>query len=1301
MGRAMKALKGKILHRLELHESSSICHNARKRQRNVRDEDEGNDGIKLACAKFHRASGLVFIPFAASQYPEFILSIPQNLQKLACHAAVFNQDVVIDRYVTFPISATDVPQHRTESFAFLEVHDMQLAGITSQDALLLEKDRYFLTLAQFRSKEGFEFEEMKTVQRSHRHQIVATVDAISPIITMDPSKPFALVELYDSESEEDSCVLVLKGSKALTCHSAIFPGDTIKFKGLCRKPWRVPQAFQDNDAFSHLSGRAPLYVFVADDLHCVSLAISHAVHSVPATPIPLVSIQGKIGHVETTTVKRKGKRSRTIEWLEVFPGTEVNKQCKLFVGHYPMAAALLLSIRSGAEIRAVNVHSIGRPARPNATNYECFGACLRSTITLVKHVQENGSCDDLSFVGSSEESLLLCTQPDCAPFQSTTISTLSIRDFVPFNFCKTRHSYGRNMYHDHVEGFLRHCFPKHAKSIPSTDRIVEGLDSEVDRMVRFTHTLGQCCRSISVGQEKPCDASAITTNKPQKQRALARDPYAEFFDHAADENHPELNSFDLKGCAMSRKEPIDRQPRPHLAGLHHLRSVVLQLLLDRIVARETCGDAGIPMGWNASIHLTDMDLLAAMGNQQDNASGCDSTILFSGGIVKQRKPGKSAPVSLSDKNCCMPVGFSQETRDFIGDFVIGRVLYVVTACICIATLSDESSEGRTQEDIREETFRPKCEVTSLLLSKTLEGACSVVRVGKKLFLSSVYICFEKAVPIQSPGDAERCVSVCKEKGPLGVTVKDCLASPRDGSESTASGSIIGLLLRKRFAYSKLQSNGMCKGCILTLSSVPFGKADSRSEASCLQSLEVKLSIPIGAGKIENFKRAISRLSPDISLSEEQLALAVSWWTLADSGTASPIVNGGWDDFVKGSRAEDVAVHVIFPMTALSAVKCGFVRVDCRLDEIEATYQDTRNGSGAKLGSFDFVSTGKALVTGMVCQRPLRRLVFGPDSPRLVGERMDNASTEVPTRSLAFLFRCLCVSLDDQDPTILSPELVVQVAGASFLGVTFCQVQCICTRCYKRLIPKTTAHMNAKIRMGVKTTNDEPSFWHLSNPDGPLAGNPLPVNKSTQRTPEASMPGCAMRCPSGCPSECFGLKWECSGTLDDGTGQARLFAERNAALTLLGMDARTIRLVEEGVWHVDGASICFSKSIPPTQRLQEHVKSAIAQGQRRGQDPLKYLTPASRAEYLLQHYCRNSKQRRLDYFVQCKPLAHEIQHLKHTMIEGYVPERANGSLCTADVATYALPPIKLRLVDCGVPTDDSMNIYAKNLKESEP
>ena len=61
--------------------------------------------------------------------------------------------------------------------------------------------------------------------------IVATIDAVSPVITLDPDNPFALVEVYDKENTDVTSVVVMKGKAALMAHAAMLPLETTIFSG--------------------------------------------------------------------------------------------------------------------------------------------------------------------------------------------------------------------------------------------------------------------------------------------------------------------------------------------------------------------------------------------------------------------------------------------------------------------------------------------------------------------------------------------------------------------------------------------------------------------------------------------------------------------------------------------------------------------------------------------------------------------------------------------------------------------------------------------------------------------------------------------------------------------------------------------------------------------------------------------------------------------------------------------------------------------------------------------------------------
>jgi hypothetical protein len=73
------------------------------------------------------------------------------------------------------------------------------------------------------------------------------------------------------------------------------------------------------------------------------------------------------------------------------------------------------------------------------------------------------------------------------------------------------------------------------------------------------------------------------------------------------------------------------------------------------------------------------------------------------------------------------------------------------------------------------------------------------------------------------------------------------------------------------------------------------------------------------------------------------------------------------------------------------------------------------------------------------------------------------------------------------------------------------------------------------------------------------------------------------------------------------------------------------------------------------------------------DVMVFLTPKFRAEYLMQTHCRFSTLplRKLNYLVRVKPMSHEISMLDQTAVE----------INKKDIATYTLPALSLKLVDC--------------------
>jgi hypothetical protein len=220
-----------------------------------------------------------------------------------------------------------------------------------------------------------------------------------------------------------------------------------------------------------------------------------------------------------------------------------------------------------------------------------------------------------------------------------------------------------------------------------------------------------------------------------------------------------------------------------------------------------------------------------------------------------------------------------------------------------------------------------------------------------------------------------------------------------------------------------------------------------------------------------------------------------------------------------------------------------------------------------------------------------------------------------------------------------------------------------------------------------------SFWEnplytTSNATNTVSRNqPYALDaKAVQSTKKRGRGTCSLVCPQKHDVQRYGeIKWECSGTLDDGIGQAKLYAERQSALLLLGLSVECINEIEGGAWLDRDGAVVFSKTMPPKSSIRHAIERAKAiaathSRKRRDQrkvgekDLLRYMSPDIRAEYLLQRHCRFSAEpsRSLNYFVRVKPLSDEVRSLNHTEIE------LVGSGCAP---TYSLPPIKLNLVDC--------------------
>lgn len=1278
----MSPLEGEIIHRIEL-DSSSI---SRKRKRDEKPWHTNSLESRLI------SSGFIFVSNNASHTTTYLLSLPQRLLNKACHAALCKAKVIVTHYHLIALELKGHNANKHWSYPMLlEIQEDGLeicedrntsAKMTTTQSI---KDDVW-TLTQFRC-----LERMNRNWKDKRFNIKATMDAVSPIIASDPNNPFALIELYDQDAEESSAVLYLNTKRDLIYHTAMLPGDTITFHQLRRKPWSVPKWLQKKKYFQHLNGRIPSHIFVTTEESHFCWHNESKTSQIPPTLLPLVSLEGKIGHLETLSKRDEAKSTEketqfveTLHFVEVFDSKEENLICRLYLSHFPMSTTLQLGIRKGATIRAVNVHKVCEPSFVTE-NLLVLGTCLRSTITIIKtasehfHAKSSAQSDDISEQdthnsGSQDSGISFATQPTeiLEPKRLSFIPNLKPRETLQINgvlvsypFHKIKVSYLEDIYQSHVKDWIKSNFFE--LNMPSTS-FVRALIPSVSEFVDIIKNEER----LKLDLEESVDAWSAS---------CSRNYCAEFFDHGVEDLEAKAVSKDSCGCELSRKGLMHRL-NVGFTGLQQIRESALRLFSNkfakRIVHNKTFLRSG---GWTGSMYFECNDLVADIRRQAGNDSVTmeDNLKLYTGGIISEvHKDGKT-PGCILDKNCQIPVNFTRPTATDEGDFLVGDIKNIILSCLCIfqpKSKADLESQQASNVYTQEEWLPPIN--TSHLTERYLKGGCSLLRIDGFVLIVSVQLCCEgspKVFSANANGMYDSSLSEPSYTIPNGSgatstehSIEEALVCDQSLATTPDSHTVRGLLLRQRFSHSKW-ANDVCKCCVLTLCSIPEGIGEKLDEKQVchLQSMNLKLAITCSASSLNIFKKAIAMVSAGLAIVEDQCTLGASWWALADSGRTCSLISGGWDELDKDSPIRETGVEVSLPSSAMHLDKRGYVRFSCKSDQIQAKLIKlmtiSRLPKGAIATCFDFIG-GKKFLDGMLSHRPQRRLVFGPNQRiRMIGELIESSSSGIQNVKICDLYRLVCQSFQAKFKLRLAPSLVRKLSGAKFLGVSFCKVECICKSCFKALKASTSS------RQG----KNGPTFWHLPHPDEETRKETISVQSFT-------FSQALLECPSNCPQMAYEVNWECSGLVDDGTGQAKLFADREAALTLLGLDSQAIEWIEEGVKSI--GTISFSKTTPPSNELIKEVNSVSLE-----KNPLERLSPSIRAEYLLHHHCGSLPDRQLDYFVRCKPLSDDLKYLSHTQAESFFSTdhsaSSESSLAFQRITSYTLPQLKLELVDCAV------------------
>ena len=1476
-------LHGRIVHRFEFH---SLEKKSRERRTKTTTVPTSTSGDKKDTAsiyedepclvdissKHNNQCGFIFYPESKSElHKEYLLSLPKRLLKLACDAARLERKVAIRQYAEVPILESFTTSNCDESrlstvssppsigYSMIEVYDLEIipvevpemateagkCGGNDRSGCNEEKINNLWTLTQFWRKEQLDFQKMKNSRP--KYSFVATIDAISPIVALDPSNPFALIEAYDKENTDVTCVVVLHGKQAMLNHAAIHPLDTLVFRDVVYKPWAVHKVLYDdkrnkglNASTSHgqFVGRVPSHVFVATRVDSVfwnhnNTSIQQAVsltntypssrfqsqskrlkESIPPiiTPIHLVtSITGKIHGVRTLSVSLEHAKATVIHYLDVVllnkctvrtsdskEGGATNGElatthprCRLYLSHFPMPVALQYSLRKGGIFQAYNVHLICSQEKSCFDNeidnniMTSYGACLRSTLILLKHTTD-------VTISSMEEKTqttkaVLKNESIISSFstQSREVSDNSLKsqssvsdsrrfnlqqlgrfgsdtsskhhscsdkeyrsDGLPFNFInygfrRIKRTYAQDLYLEHVQDWEYRGFRTSAYVRIERDYSMKHVPRSWVVNVLMDSNLGHYSTKNKSNDYYNRGNNLISSTTLRTNRgASIRSPYAEFFEHSFcfRTNDDEINMQDPSSMEDRKNTPF--QPSAlldlnwiRIASQRYFENYISRLLQSTATSQNVKPVFRLRKGFHGSIRVplpklcrkywkenhTQKEVGDTTGSDGDN-----NCIYFIGGFVSEVHSPNSSVASIRDGVCQTPVSCDKTyCRANIDDFFMGQFDSVTISCLCLGNLAAGNGKDHKAKDASIPDVRcPESKSISLPALNSREndlfGNCTLVTISGFLFITAIQIhCREKHRVTTSLSKAQQ--EIDPEETILNI--ETCLANQAWLSESFHSNTVMGMLTRCQF-HSKMKTDDSHKCCSLTVSSLKQHNSDDiESDNSCLQALELSVSVPQNTARMAKVYELFSIGWSKANLSVRQNTMASSFWVLGDSGRTCAITVGGSEDFFSGSWCSKSRIKITFPTSSLQSNKLGYIRSSCSHDHMDAFFENCCHsdkdahsndtfGSNASSQSFGFVCGTKA-VSGMLHRRPARRTILRSDvpPPRTIGVLSTTCSSSIPTKTLSDLFELVFQGLraTNSSQRIMNPSLVRRIPNGRFLGVSFCQVQCFCTRCFCSLVGSPSTATDKVTGIQKRKRNDlfdVPSFWHLPRPEEFIMGTSgthsvkSGVADNSTAALSQHMRLSKFRCPNkDCPRHMFGVKWECSGVLDDGTGQATMYADGDAALTLLGMSAETIQVIEMGVWSMHDGCIQFMKSIPPPKNLREKVIDTLV-AQRSDDckipsivDPLRLLSIQDRASYLLERHCRSSirPRQQLDYYVRCKPLVKKdnaTPHLDHTTIDSFFEECSNNTnesstIYRGQVSSYTIPSLKLELVDCGV------------------
>ena len=1311
-------LTGYIEHRLQFssllkssssrnHINHSHYHNdGRKRnlqKLNEEQEDEHDDLLRnqretLCSSVYHNINdnvGFYFIQDKSNedqtQTFEVRVIVPQSMMKIVCDVVRFRSKVTLHKYSTIgwvlksddDENGDDTAKAQTGIFTFIELHHDGLVVLCSKSSSVvgwndsnssLMKTTSFMSLLEMQEEESNIENKRKKIKneatvakgegdkKTQYFNIRGRVDAVSTIIAMVPTDPFALIELYDPSQSCISTIIVLKGTDALQCQPGILPGDDIAFFNITRSRWHVPQSFRKDDVPPRMYGRAPPHVFVVTHSRSVrwnsskNITAPINIFPLPDTVDSLSSIQGKITSIQYSQVKdntqnfKKQISSIISIHLENNEDITVTKYYKLYLFYHPMSPELYFGITIGAFIRAVNVHRIPIGHFAKNDSIVCYGSCLRSTVTILV----NGS-DEVC--GGPLQSIDNITgeYPKYPLVVQRKIPKVMVLQNPFYFFSNNTNTYSE--YEWFLQSRLECC-----RNSDESDKILNTLQS---------------CLTI-FRETVDVDATKRT-----------RDPYKEFFDHVC-----ECEIGDHDESRISLCPSINQNALPVIVNLSRMMTDCVEIASQNLLNHAIFSNEGntssspIAIGWTISTIVSAKKL-----EKMYQSRNCFNTTtpVYTAGFVSEVSFGGTAPTQIHNASCSIPLVPLQDRHKVISqvkdNYPVGSFILVKVSRL-IATSFYLGKSRSDCGDIHSANIQTSNLPPTIALSPNIKcGPCRVIVLRGHLFLLSIQIHYNYGDAVISAKSKELSVGdmqddlflLSKYSSPINLHPLTKLICNNQNATDIENASThryyVGRFVRYHWKPRKIHK-GIYNGCTMTISYLPTGTKEINFENLVRnQAVDIDLNISLKPINVMSMKKAVG-LFLSLSLHEEVLSIACAWRSLAekgficstiidDSNSSEPFITRKVfvpyiNSFMGHSQSIDsIRLHVLKSLE----------NVDCPIDLAVKSMVALSAGRLKLPGDLDsIVNRG----SNIKCGFRKRELV-------LPAESFDG----VPSFSLMSLSYKLFHELNLSQSAM---QMVCRIADAYLSTLKYCAVKIQCTKCFQFLVDKDRNGKRNNLQncalVQITERSNDITFWD----------RPLPMVQ--QRDEMKKSNHCygserILECPNGCEYHHAVAKWELSGIVEDRTGSAKLYAERESVVMLLG-EGLDVKLIEQGAW-TSSSGIVFQRGIPlkncisSAQRLsfQQHNAASRVTSNKYTKNILMF-SPSERAKIALYHHCvktREAKLQTFDLLCRCKRISKSKPTFNRFEMNSISALGKNGKVIQLNHNSTMSPIVELHLLDC--------------------